>query len=92
VPQVSPGLRDLGGSEIPDARKPKTTSKEGSRNLAPHMPPLPGLAKPARPGAPGDCSGRGYKSTFKDVNNDIRKSILYHLNLLKGLGLIREAA
>ena len=36
VPQVSPGLRDLGGSEIPDARKPKMTSKEGSRNLTPY--------------------------------------------------------
>jgi hypothetical protein len=39
-----------------------------------------------------DCSGRGYKSTFKDVNNDIRKSILYHLKLLENFDLIREIA
>jgi len=28
------------------------------------------------------CIERGYKSTFRNPNTDIRKSILYHLNLL----------
>jgi hypothetical protein len=36
------------------------------------------------------CIGRNYKSTFKDPNTDIRKSILYHLNLLQEAGSIRE--
>jgi hypothetical protein len=37
-----------------------------------------------------DCTRRGYKSTFKDPNTDIRKSILYHLNLLAESRLIQE--
>ncbi len=37
-----------------------------------------------------DCTGRNYKATFKDPNTDIRKSILYHLNLLAESELIRE--
>jgi hypothetical protein len=39
-----------------------------------------------------DCTGRGYKSTFRDASNDIRKSILYHLNRLEDLALIRQVA
>ena len=39
-----------------------------------------------------DCAGRNYKATYKDPNTDIRKSILYHLNLLAESHLIREAA
>ena len=37
-----------------------------------------------------DCTGRGYKATFKDPNTDISKSILYQLKLLKEKGLIQE--
>jgi hypothetical protein len=37
-----------------------------------------------------ECISRGYKSTFKDPNTDIRKSILYHLNLLQSLGSVKE--
>ena len=37
-----------------------------------------------------DCIRRGYKATFKNADEDIRKSILYHLNLLDQRGLIRE--
>ena len=37
-----------------------------------------------------DCARREYKATFKDPNTDIRKSILYHLNLPEQLGLITE--
>jgi repressor of nif and glnA expression len=37
-----------------------------------------------------DCTRRGYKSTFKSADEDIRKSILYHLNLLDEKGLVRE--
>jgi hypothetical protein len=37
-----------------------------------------------------DCIRRNYKATFKDQNTDIRKSILYHLNLLAESKLIRE--
>jgi hypothetical protein len=37
-----------------------------------------------------DCTGRGYKATFKDPHTDITKSILYHLKLLKEEGLIQE--
>jgi len=37
-----------------------------------------------------DCARRRYKATFKDPNADIRKSRLYHLNLLEPLGLITE--
>ena len=37
-----------------------------------------------------DCTRRGYKSTFKDPNTDIRKSILYHLDLMEQMGLITE--
>lgn len=37
-----------------------------------------------------DCARRRYKPTFKDPNTDIRKSMLYHLNLLEPLGLITE--
>jgi hypothetical protein len=37
-----------------------------------------------------DCTGRNYKATFKDPTTDIRKSILYHLNLLAESKLIRE--
>ena len=44
--------------------------------------PLTGLVR--------ECSSRGYKSTFKDPNTDISKSILYHLRLLKEKGLIQE--
>ena len=29
------------------------------------------------------CTERDYDSTYRDPNNDIRKSILYHLNLLR---------
>jgi hypothetical protein len=29
------------------------------------------------------CIERGYEDTYRDPNNDIRKSILYHLNLLR---------
>jgi hypothetical protein len=36
-----------------------------------------------------ECTSRGYKSTFKDPNTDISKSILYHLRLLKEKGLIQ---
>lgn len=38
-----------------------------------------------------DCIRRNYKATFKDSNNDIHKSILYHLDLLAESSLIREA-
>ena len=37
-----------------------------------------------------ECISRGYKSTFKDPNTDIRKSILYHLNLLNESGSVRQ--
>jgi len=37
-----------------------------------------------------ECMSRGYRSTFKDPNTDIRKSILYHLNLLCELGSVKE--
>ena len=37
-----------------------------------------------------NCSRRGYKSTFKSPDEDIRKSILHHLQLLNELGLIQE--
>ena len=37
-----------------------------------------------------DCTRRGYKSTFKSADEDIRKSILYRLNLLDEKGLVRE--
>lgn len=39
-----------------------------------------------------DCLSRNYKATYKDPNTDIRKSILYHLNLLSESNLIREVA
>ena len=39
-----------------------------------------------------DCTRRGYKATFKDPNTDIRKSILYHLDLLEQLGLIAQVS
>jgi hypothetical protein len=39
-----------------------------------------------------DCTWRGYKATFKDPNTDIRKSILYHLDLLEQLGLIAQVS
>ncbi len=37
-----------------------------------------------------DCLRRNYKSTFKNPNTDIRKSILYHLELLERSGAVRE--
>jgi hypothetical protein len=37
-----------------------------------------------------DCISRNYKATYKDPETDIRKSILYHLNLLAESKLIRE--
>jgi hypothetical protein len=37
-----------------------------------------------------DYARRRYKAKFKDPNTDIRKSMLYHLNLLEPLGLITE--
>lgn len=37
-----------------------------------------------------ECISRGYKSTFKDPNTDIRKSILYHLNLLNESGAVSQ--
>ena len=37
-----------------------------------------------------ECVSRGYKSTFKDPNTDIHRSILYHLNLLHESGSIKE--
>jgi hypothetical protein len=37
-----------------------------------------------------DCSRRGYKATFTNPNTDIRKFILYHLDLMEQLGLITE--
>jgi hypothetical protein len=36
------------------------------------------------------CIRRGYKSTFKSADEDIRRSILYHINKLDELGLIQE--
>jgi len=39
-----------------------------------------------------DCTRRSYKTTFKDPNNDTRKSILCHLNLLAESGVIQEVA
>jgi len=37
-----------------------------------------------------ECVSRGYQSTFKDPNTDIRKSILYHMNLLLESGAVKE--
>jgi hypothetical protein len=37
-----------------------------------------------------DCARRECKAIFKDPNTDIRKSVLYHLNLPEQLGLITE--
>jgi hypothetical protein len=39
-----------------------------------------------------DCIGRNYKSTFKDPKTDIRRSILYHLNLLHESGTVQEVS
>jgi hypothetical protein len=37
-----------------------------------------------------DCISRNYRSTLKNPNTDIPKSVLYHLNLLEKDGSIQE--
>ena len=39
-----------------------------------------------------ECISPNYESTFKTLNTEICKSILYHLNLLQESDLVREVA